>query len=363
MTERPYTLDRTVRLLIGVVLLVVFFFLTKRLSGVLLPFLVSWFLAYMIHPIVKFFQYKCKFKNRVLSVVVTLLCIFGVITGIVFLLVPIISSEISKMKDLVSLYMSGINADSFIPVAWQNEVRDFFAKLDVQALLSSEQFIDSIKKLLPQVWNIVDSSISFLMGITVVFICLMYLIFILIDFEKISNGWISIIPEKYRDLISDITHDLETGMNRYFRGQALVALCVGILFSIGFCITGLPMAIVVGLFIGLLNMVPYLQIIGVFPCLLLGLLQSAETGTSYWLVLLGIAIVFVVVQCIQDMLLVPKIMGNVTGMNPAVMLLSLSIWGSLLGVSGMIIALPVTTLIISYYKRLVLHQEKEKKVE
>ena len=120
---------------------------------------------------------------------------------------------------------------------------------------------------------------------------------------------------------------------------------------------GLPLAIIVGLFIGLLNMVPYLQVIGIAPCLLLGLLQAAESGTSYWLILLFIALVFVVVQCIQDLFLVPKIMGNVTGMNPAIILLSLSIWGALLGVTGMIIALPMTTLCISYYKRFVLKGE------
>ena len=71
--------------------------------------------------------------------------------------------------------------------------------------------------------------------------------------------------------------------------------------------------------------------------------------------MLCIAAVFIIVQTIQDMVLVPKIMGDVTGMGPAWILLSLSVWGSLLGFVGMIIALPVTTLLVSYYKRFVLH--------
>ena len=91
---------------------------------------------------------------------------------------------------------------------------------------------------------------------------------------------------------------------------------------------GLPLAIIIGLFLGLLNMVPYLQVIGIAPCLLLGLLQAAESGTSYGLILLFITLVFIIVQCIQDLFLVPKIMGDVTGMNPAIILLSLSIWHS-----------------------------------
>ena len=152
-----------------------------------------------------------------------------------------------------------------------------------------------------------------------------------------------------------LLRDLDRNMNAYFRGQALVAGIVGILFAIGFQIIGLPMGIGIGLIIGVLNLVPYMQALGIPPCILLGLIQSAESGRPVWVVMLCIAAVFIIVQTIQDMVLVPKIMGNVTGMGPAWILLSLSIWGSLLGFVGMIIALPLTTLLVSYYKRFVLH--------
>ena len=90
-------------------------------------------------------------------------------------------------------------------------------------------------------------------------------IFILLDYEAIAEGWLHLLPNKYRTFASNLVHDVQDGMNRYFRGQALVAFCVGILFSIGFLIIDFPMAIALGLFIGALNMVPYLQIIGSFP--------------------------------------------------------------------------------------------------
>jgi predicted PurR-regulated permease PerM len=115
----------------------------------------------------------------------------------------------------------------------------------------------------------------------------------------------------------------------------------------------MPMGIAMGLIIGLLNMVPYMQALGIPPCIVLCLIQSAQTGQPVWLTLLLMAIVFIVVQSIQDMYLTPKIMGNVTGMSPAMILLSLSVWGALFGVIGMIIALPLTTLIIAYYDRYV----------
>lgn len=356
MSRRPFTFDRTVRLVIGVIIAILLLLVVNYLRGVLLPFLISWFLAYMIQPFVKWLQYKVGLKNRVLSVVAALVIFVGVFAGLIALLVPLISLEVGKMNVLINNYLSSGATQSIIPEAWQDEIKAFYASLDIKSLLQDPDVQGIIKRVAPQLWNLLGSSVSAIAGLAVFFVCLLYVVFILIDYEKISSGWIHIVPSRYRPLVSGIVSDLENGMNRYFRGQALVALFVGVLFAIGFSITGLPLAIVVGLFIGLLNMVPYLQTLGLIPCLLLGILQSAETGVSYWWVLLGIAIVFVVVQCIEDFVLVPKIMGNVTGLNPAVILLALSIWGALLGMVGMIIALPMTTLIISYYKRLVLHE-------
>lgn len=359
-TERPYTFDRTVRLVITVAVLVGLFLLTRQLSGVLLPFLISWFLAYLIHPIVSFFQYKLRLKNRTLSVIVTLVCFCAVITGCIALLAPLVSSEFAKMGTIVTNYLSGINADTFLPERWQETLREWLKDINLSAWITSGGLTSAISKITPYLGGIVGGSISALMGLTVVFICILYLIFILIDYEKMAKGMVEMIPPKYRQLIGGILSDLSEGMNKYFRGQALIASIVGILFAIGFSIMRLPLGIVIGLFIGVLNMVPYLQALGIPPCMILGLLQSADTGTGYWIILLEITAVFCIVQSIQDLILTPYIMGNRIGMKPALMLLALSIWGSLLGVAGMIIALPITTVMISYYKRFVLHTDDNK---
>lgn len=359
-TERPYTFDRTVRLVITVAVLVGLFLLTRQLSGVLLPFLISWFLAYLIHPIVSFFQYKLRLKNRTLSVIVTLVCFCAVITGCIALLAPLISSEFAKMGTIVTNYLSGINADTFLPERWQETLREWLKDINLSAWITSGGLTSAISKITPYLGGIVGGSINALMGLTVVFICILYLIFILIDYEKMAKGMVEMIPPKYRQLIGGILSDLSEGMNKYFRGQALIAGIVGILFAIGFSIMRLPLGIVIGLFIGILNMVPYLQALGIPPCMILGLLQSADTGTGYWIILLEITAVFCIVQSIQDLILTPYIMGNRIGMKPALMLLALSIWGSLLGVAGMIIALPITTVMISYYKRFVLHTDDNK---
>ncbi|MBQ5551104.1 MAG: AI-2E family transporter [Bacteroidales bacterium] len=109
------------------------------------------------------------------------------------------------------------------------------------------------------------------------------------------------------------------------------------------------MGLLLGLMVGMLNIVPYLQILGFLPALLLSCVMSMETGTPVWLCILMTASVFVTVQIIQDMFLTPKIMGHATGLNPAMILLSLSVWGKLLGFLGLIVAIPFTCIVKIYY--------------
>ena len=354
MNTKPFTFDRVVRILIGLTIILLLFIIVKRLSNVLLPFLIAWLLAYLLQPVVRFFQYKLKFKSRVLSMTCTLLLFLGSLSAVIWALTPLVSIEISKLSQSIVLYSKGLNLNTYLPVAWQKEIIYYLSHLNIQTVLHDENIMSGIKNLAPQLWNLINGSLDFVLGLTVVIIVFLYLIFILLDYEKISADWFKIIPPKYRSIATEIMIDLETGMNRYFRGQGLVALIVGVLFAIGFSIIQLPLAIALGLLVGLLTMVPYLKIILIIPCIALGFLQSTETGQPYGSILIGIALVFLVIQILEDVLISPKIMGKVTGLNPAVILLSLSIWGSLMGMVGMIIALPMTTLIISYYKRFVL---------
>lgn len=358
-TVKPYTFDRVVRILIGIIVLTTLFLLVRYLSAVLLPFLIAWLIAYLLHPLVSFFQYKLKFKHRLLAMLTTFVLIAGIIAGIVMLVSPIINKEIVRMSQLLSLYTQDFNVDSVIPVALQNEIRNFIARIDINTLLNDPEIMKSFEGIAPKLWTIINNSLSFIFGLAVIFIIILYTVFLLLDYEKVNSGLRSIVPKKNKELIFEIIDDIEAGMNRYFRGQALVALIVGIMFTIGFSIIGLPLAIIFGIIIGILNLVPYLQTLAYLPCLFLVFLKSIETGNSFGTELWPVVVVFLIVQPFQDMVLVPKIMGRVTGLKPAIILLSLSVWGALLGIIGVIIALPFTTLILSYYKRFVLNENRK----
>lgn len=350
-----FSRETIIRSVITIAVLVALYLLVRRLSGVLLPFLISFVVAYMLAPIVNFFQHKCRLKNRVLSIVVTLLLVIGLLTGAVAAVVPAISRQATSLSQSIKTYVSQWDGNEYFSPRVNERIEEIIQSIDIKTLIHSEEVQQGIKKVIPILGDWISSGVNALMGLAVAFICILYIIFLLIDYEKISTNWHKYIPNRFRDSIVMLISDLDRNMNAYFRGQALVAGIVGILFAIGFQIIGLPMGIGIGLFIGVLNLVPYLQALGIPPCIILGLIQSAETGRPVWVVMLCVAAVFIIVQTIQDMVLVPTIMGNVTGMGPAWILLSLSVWGSLLGFVGMIIALPVTTLLVSYYKRFVLH--------
>ena len=359
MKTKTFTFDRVVRILISIIIMVVAYLLILRLSNVLIPFLVAWLIAYLLYPIVHFIQYKCRVKSRILSIIITVLLILGIITGGCYLVIPPIIEEMSHLKHIVIEYAT---TDSMV-TSVSDEVEVFIKNNvdfnEITKALTVRDVSQFVEEKIPQFFSIVSSSVSAIVGFIASLIAIIYLFFILVDYEQMAEGLFKLVPKSRRSIVQGVMSDLQKGMNGYFRGQTIIAMCVGVLFCIGFLIIDFPLAIPLGLFIGALNLVPYLQTIGFVPAILLALLKAYDTGQNFWGIMLSVLIVFAVVQAIQDWVLTPRIMGKVTGLNAAVILLSLSIWGSLLGFVGLIVALPLTTLIVSYYKRYVLEEPEE----
>ena len=363
MERKKITFDSFIRAVILGAIIIGVLMLLKRSSGVLLPFFLAWLIAYLIYPLVSFFQHKLRLKNRIISIFCALFTLSVIGSVAFYLLVPPMIQEFLRVKDLLIEYFSTTHTASNVPTTLSEFIRQNIDLHILEQMFSQENILDALKVTVPKLWSLISESINLLFGFFTVFLILLYIVFILLDYESISEGWAHLMPKKYRKTVTGILNDVKDGMNRYFRGQALVALCVGILFSIGFLIIDFPLAIGLGLFIGALNMVPYLQIIGFVPTIMLAILKAADTGDNFWIIIASAAAVFIVVQIIQDGYLVPRIMGKITGLNPAIILLSLSIWGSLMGMLGMIIALPLTTLMLSYYQRYIINQENIYKAE
>jgi len=325
-------------------------YLIYTLKSVLAPFFIALFIAYLMNPLIAFIQEKLKIKKRGFAVAIGL-CTSTLFVALIFLIsTPIINKEFQRASILIKEY-----AEFIPPISTElsDQVNDFMKSDHAKDFINSSSINETIDKITPLIKSLFSESLDLLIGIFGIFFILIYLVFILLGYPKLNESWISWIPGKYRDIAQDIANDLNSGMRSYFRGQATIAFIVGILFCVGFKIIGLPLGILLGLVVGSLNLVPYMQILGFIPAFLLSVLHSLETGQNIWISLGATALVFLVVQLIQESILIPKIMNKVTGLHPAIILLSLSIWGSLLGLTGLIIALPVSTLLISYYKRYI----------
>lgn len=361
LDKQPYTLDSIIRKLVFLGIILGIIWMLDYLSVVLIPFGVALLIAYLLNPLVLFFQNRLRIKYRGVSIFLALGTVSGVLTAFGFFIVPLVLQEVRYMGRLIKRFINDTRLqerlNAYFPedmntylssLLTDREIQQFFEDGEVLSLIT-----DGLKQVLPGIWGVFSSSMNALLGLFGLAIILLYVVFILIDYSRISSGWILYLPESYRPVVKTILEDLEEAMNNYFRAQALVAGTVGILFAIGFWIIGLPMGVALGLFIGLLNMVPYLQTLGLIPAAFLALMYSLENNESFFVIAGLVALVFVVVQSIQEAVLVPKIMGDATGLNPAIILLSLSIWGKLLGFLGLLIAIPMTYLLVAYYKRLL----------
>jgi len=357
MFRKEINFDRFVRgllLVCGVVLAVL---AINYLSSVLLPFFIAWLLAYMLFPIVSFLQYKCRLRNRLLCIGLTFILVGAVVGGMLYLCVPPMVAECGHLKDVTLSYIEKGANNATIPVAVQEFVNEHVDKLRLDKLLRESDFVEAIKTAVPKVGKVLWSTAGMVVSFVSSLIALLYLLFLLIDYERMTTGWLTFIPRGRRPFVAQLVHDIGHGLSGYFRGQALIALSNCIMFSIGFALIGFPIPVGLGCFIGIISFVPYLQIAGFLPATLLALLKAAETGANFWWLIGGVVLVYVVVQVIQDAVVTPKIMGKIMGLSPAVILLSLSVWGYVLGIIGLIVALPATTLIFAYYKKYIIGED------
>ncbi|MCU4157620.1 AI-2E family transporter [Carboxylicivirga sp. A043] len=360
---RPYTFDRVVRMILTALAFGAILYVVNLLKNVLGPFIIAIFIAYLLDPMVNFVQNKIRIRHRGLSVILTVLVVGTSLTAVMFFLIPAFIQEMNKMVQLVRVYMQSVDVKDVLPFNWEMTIKDLIHETNLVSYLNVDNIYETIKKILPGFWNLFSGSMRVVAGLVGILVVVLYTIFILMDFQNLRKSLLGLLPGRYRQVSSEIVDDLAHSMDLYFRSQGLIALIVGILLAIGFKIIGLPMAIILGLFIGALNIVPYLQIVGLIPALLLALLKAMESHQSFWEVALLVLVVLAVVQVIQETILVPRIMGKAYGMNPAIVLLALSIWGSLMGLIGMLLALPLTSVLASYYKRFVLHEDVEKEIK
>lgn len=351
--RKTITFDQVIRAIVAIVTVSALIWLVNDLKNVLLPFCVACLIAYVLEPVVVFQQKRLKLKKRVIPVFLTLFEALVLAAALACIIIPLAVNEINDLEDMIKA--SSDHATPFLPP----EVQDYISKnLNLESL---RQHVDpqQMASIFSKGTSVLSSVIETVMHTIEWLLTFIYVIFIMLDYRQLMTGFRKVIPVKYRAKVYPIFDDIKVNMDRYFRSQAIIACCAAVFYCIGFSIVSLPLAIVMGLLVGILYMIPYVQYVTLIPVIILCYLDSLTGATGFWEELGKCIAVYVVSQCICDYLLTPKIMGKTLGLNPAIILLSLSVWGSLLGIIGMIIALPMTALLIAYYKQYVLTESKD----
>lgn len=348
-TQHFWNIDRIMKLLIGLAIAGAIIILVSYLSDVLLPFFVACFVAYILQPLVDLNRKLTHEKGRAFSSILTVIEVVGVIVGVIYLFMPHVIKELDVLNGILHEVTSGKRPMPKEYIHVINWVETNLHPADIKEQLTGLH-LDSI---ISKGTSLLNESISVLVEVLGWALTLIYILFILIDYPQIVRGFKLIIPHKFRDKALVVVRDVQTNMDHYFRGQGLVALCAAVLYCIGFTIVGLPLGIPMGILVGILYMIPYFQYVTLIPVAIICALTSLGGDVTFLSLFGRSLLVYLVSQCICDYILTPHIMGKEMGMNAALILLSLSVWGSLLGIIGMIIALPVSSLLMAYYERYI----------
>ena len=345
-----FTFDKTVKLIITIAIIAVAIWLIGVLKNVLLPFCLACLLSYILEPVVEYNQRIMDLKRRAPAVLITLgdgIIICGLI---VYFFMPIVMHEIYQMSNMLKTYGTHEISLPFLP-----EPLNYYidGKLDFDSMVKKIEE-GKFGSWIDQGANVISISVEYLIHTLEWLVTFIYVIFILLDYDRFSKGFSLLIPKKYRKAVSQVMFDVKYYMNKYFRSQLIIAACAAVFYCIGFSIVGLPMSIVMGVLVGILYMIPYFQYITLIPVIIICFITSLDGTFPFWIKLGECGLVYLVSQSICDYILTPKIMGKSMGLNPAIILLSLSVWGTLLGIIGMIIALPLTTILLVYYRKVII---------
>lgn len=346
---RYWTVDRIMQLVISLAITAALVWLIRSLSNVLLPFFVACAVAYLLQPLVGFNMRLIRGKSRALASVLTIIDVSALIVTVIYLFLPSVIRDLDMLGDIIKSVSDGKRHLPAFYVGIIDFINRYFDPGHLKAVFDGSH----IEALISKGSSLLEESLDVVLNILSWLLTIIYILFILIDYPQICRGFKLIIPHKYRPRTMVVVHDVENSMDRYFRGQGFVALCAMVFYCIGFSMVGLPLAIPMGVIVGILYMIPYFQYVTLIPVTAICFIFSLGGEVEFFTELGKCGLVYVISQCICDYIITPHVMGKEMGMNPAIILLSLSVWGSLLGIIGMIIALPVTAIIMTYYERYI----------
>ena len=345
-----------------------FGWVVQQLSSVLLPLAVAGILAFLLDPVVDFFQRRK--MSRVGAIILVFLLVVGTVLVLLATIVPQIVVELAdlaknvpglwdKAVERVKEWMQKISENP----EWQARINAATAALEERAaeigtLVATK--LPIISSWLFEKLGRAASLVGLLVGFALVPV---YLFYFLLEKRGITGNWTQYVPIQEsaakRELVFFI-NSVSDALVVFFRGQVLVAMCVGTLTAIGFTLIGLNYGLLLGLMTGTLGIIPYLGVMMSFvPAVIIGIVQFSD-----WRVGLVVG-VFVIVQFLEGLVISPKIIGDRVGLHPLTIIIAVITGTTLLGgVVGGILAIPITAVLRALMFRYVwVKREAAKPVE
>lgn len=344
--------------------IMVLVWLMIALKSVTTMVMVAFFLAYILNPVTLFLE-----KWRIPRPAAALLVVLGGVAGIVAILLALLPALIGEIVDFAGeapKYVAALHglvmklADEFhveIPENW-TQVTDFLLAKGKEILPKVAKSATAIlSSVLSSAFRSTLSMLSALVHIILVPVIAYYL---LASFEDIRQGIKDLIPPYTREPILEKFHEIDTVLAAFIRGQLTIAAILGVLYSLGFVLIGIDLALVLGLVSGILWIVPYLgTLIAIVGGSALALAQYGDTAHVAY-----VCIWIAAVQLLESYVLTPKIVGEAIGLHPVVYILALIVGANLFGFVGMLVAIPVTAVLkvllvsaVDAYRKSYLYQD------
>ncbi|WP_431030370.1 AI-2E family transporter [Lysinibacillus sp. LZ02] len=315
------------------------------LEVVILPGVLGVILYYLLRP---FLRILMRWKvPRVWGILLIFLGLIGVITLLILLVVPFLKNQFTNLLHEFPIYFMSL-IDSVISFINNSRINEYLATANIDYNLVLENITDDLTKtvkdtatnLASGVANGVTGVVTTLTGIVLSLVIVPFILFYLLwEGEKMPKFILRLFPPRMRAFVDDVMEDMDNQISSYIQGQILVSICIGIMVTIGFLIIKLPYALLLGTLAMVTSVVPYLgPVIAITPALIIAIVTSP-------FMVVKVGVVWTVVQLIEGKFISPQIMGKSLSIHPITIIFVLLTFGSLFGVPGVILGIPVYALI------------------
>jgi predicted PurR-regulated permease PerM len=331
---------------IGLVIL-----LLAKLFGVLAPFLLAWIAAYLASPLVDLLEKRLG-GSRDRAVIAVMLFVAVLVIAVIAITIPILINEATILTTSFPIYQQRI---TIVIEEWKAAGR-IPPEVESLALTWLQKLQEAAPEIAPAVGGWLLSGLGSILGFFeflldgLLFVFVFY--YFLTDFHVISANLVRAVPERWRAPMRDLFSEVDVNLRTVLRGQFLVAIAMAALYAFGLSIAGIPYAILIGLVSGLGNFLPYVgPLLGMIPAFFFMALHSGGSLDAMIVPSISILAVFGTVQFLESFLLTPRIAGESVGLGPVAVLFAVSIGGVLLGIVGVVAALPIAAILKVLLKR------------